>query len=59
MENLKRKRSKWIIALALPVILCVFVVGWAMYWLGASSKPVKTKPIKISFVTLEATTVER
>jgi len=34
------------IALLLPVIVCVWFLGWVMYWLGGS-KPVKSKPIKI------------
>lgn len=42
--SLKRKRSKTMIALLLPVIICVFVAGWIMYCVGGS-KPVQTKPV--------------
>jgi hypothetical protein len=56
---LKVKRSKALTVLLLPVIVCVYVLGWVMYWVG-DSKPVKTKPIKeFQFRVLEAPTIER
>lgn len=32
------KRSKRLIALMLPVIVCVFIFGWVMYWIGGNGK---------------------
>ena len=30
----KRKRSRLVVALLLPVLVLVWLVGWSMYWLG-------------------------
>jgi flagellar basal body-associated protein FliL len=54
---LKMKRSKTMIALLLPVIVCVFVLGWVMYWFGGNYEPVKSKPVKI--VPMEVAVVEQ
>jgi flagellar basal body-associated protein FliL len=42
-----KKRNKALVALLLPVILCVFILGWVMYWVGDNSKN-KTQPTKAS-----------
>lgn len=47
---LKMKRSKTMIALLLPVIVCVFVLGWVMYWLGDNSGTVKTERTEVVFI---------
>jgi hypothetical protein len=40
------KRSKTMIALLLPVFVCVFVLGWIMYWVGDSATSQKTTQAK-------------
>ena len=30
----KRKRSRLVVALLLPALVLVWLVGWSMYWLG-------------------------
>jgi flagellar basal body-associated protein FliL len=42
-SKLKMKRSKTMIALLLPVIVCVFFLGWIMYWVGGDTKTSKNK----------------
>lgn len=59
-SKLKMKRSKTMIALLLPVILCVFVIGWIMYWIGDNASTQKTrqaKPVKDN-VTIGAIVME-
>lgn len=34
----KRKRSRFVIALLLPALVFVWLVGWSMYWLGHQRK---------------------
>ena len=34
------------IALLLPVFVCVFVIGWIMYWVGESATSHKTTQAK-------------
>jgi flagellar basal body-associated protein FliL len=48
-SKLKTKRSKTMIALLLPVIVCIFILGWIMYWVGDNSNAQKNrhaKPVK-------------
>ena len=40
-SKLKAKRSKTMIALLLPVIVCIFILGWIMYWVGDNAQPPK------------------
>jgi len=53
------KRSKTMIALLLPVIVCVFFLGWIMYWVGDNAKTSKNraKPVKNN-VTIGAIVME-
>ena len=30
----KRKRNRLVVALLLPALVLVWIVGWSMYWLG-------------------------
>jgi hypothetical protein len=53
---LNKKRSKWLTVLVLPLIVCVWFLGWFMKCAGFH-KPVKTKSIKIS--GSEVATIER
>jgi hypothetical protein len=43
VEDKKVKRCKWLIALLLPLIACVFYAGWILYCLGNNSKANKQK----------------
>ena len=38
----KRKRNKAIIALFLPVIIFLWMIGWSLYWIGSQKQPRKT-----------------
>ena len=37
----KRKRSRLVVALLLPALVLVWLVGWSMYWLGHQRKDKK------------------
>jgi flagellar basal body-associated protein FliL len=39
----KRKRSKAMIIMLLPLLIFVFVIGWCMYWIGNQKRTVKTQ----------------
>jgi Na+-transporting methylmalonyl-CoA/oxaloacetate decarboxylase gamma subunit len=43
-----KKRNKFLVALCLPVIVFVFLLGWVMYWVGdnARSQTKTAKPSK-------------
>jgi len=34
----QHRKNKQLLALLLPIILCVFILGWTMYWLGDTHK---------------------
>jgi flagellar basal body-associated protein FliL len=39
-----RKRSRIITILLLPLIVFVFIIGWAMYWIGKQRSGTNGKP---------------
>jgi flagellar basal body-associated protein FliL len=39
-----RKRSRIITILLLPIIVFVFIIGWAMYWIGKQRSDTNSKP---------------
>ena len=41
MKNPKGKRNKAIIALLLPAIIFLWIVGWSLYWIGYQKEPQK------------------
>ncbi len=45
-SKLKMKRSKTMIALLLPIIVCVFFLGWIMYLVGDNAGAQKTRHAK-------------
>jgi len=59
VSKAKTKRNKFLIALLLPVIVCVFFLGWIMYWFGGDTKTSKnkSKPAKNN-VTIGAIVIE-
>jgi hypothetical protein len=42
---IRKKRSKFKLALLSPILIVVFIVGWSMYFIGQSGQP-KSKPQK-------------
>jgi flagellar basal body-associated protein FliL len=50
----KRKRSKEMMIMLLPLLIFVFIVGWCMYWVGDQKRTGKTqrKPSKKDNVTI-------
>ena len=49
---MKVKRNWMLLALLFPIIVFVFVVGWAMYWIG--DQPAPKKAAQFEPVGLEA-----
>lgn len=49
------KRNKPLIILLLPIFVCIFMVGWLMYWTGEPKGKTKqtTKQLTIGALTLE------
>lgn len=39
-----RKRSRIVTILLLPIIVFVFVIGWAMYWIGKQRSDTDSGP---------------
>lgn len=39
LKNPKGKRNKAIIAVLLPAIIFLWIVGWSLYWIGHQKKP--------------------
>ena len=50
--RIKPKRSKALLVLMLPILVFIFVVGWAMYWIG--DQPAPKKATRFEPVVLEA-----
>jgi flagellar basal body-associated protein FliL len=50
----KRKRSKAMMIILLPVLIFMFVIGWCMYWMGSQKRTGKTqrKPPEKDNVTI-------
>jgi flagellar basal body-associated protein FliL len=50
----KRKRSKAMIIMLLPLLILMFIIGWCMYWTGKQKGTDKTerKPPKEDNVTV-------
>jgi hypothetical protein len=44
LTNPKGKRNKAIIALLLPAIIFLWIVGWSLYWIGHQKEPRKPQP---------------
>jgi flagellar basal body-associated protein FliL len=51
---LRRKRSKAMTIILLPLLIFVFIIGWCMYWVGDQKRTSKTqrKPSKKDDVTI-------
>lgn len=50
------KRNKGLIILLLPIFVCIFMVGWLMYWTGeprGKTKHKTTEQITIGSIILE------
>jgi flagellar basal body-associated protein FliL len=61
LKNSKGKRNKAVIALLLPVIIFLWIVGWSLYWIGRqkeSRKPQPDSSEEEEYVSLEAITLE-
>jgi len=50
----KRKRSRAMIIMLLPLLIFVFIIGWSMYWIGNQKRNGKTqrKPPRKDNVTI-------
>jgi len=50
----KRKRSRAMTIMLLPVLILMFIIGWCMYWAGNQKRTNKTqrKPPKEDNVTI-------
>ncbi|MCJ7559367.1 hypothetical protein MUO79_01950 [Candidatus Bathyarchaeota archaeon] len=40
----RRKRNRAIIAILLPAIIFLWIVGWSLYWISLQEKPRKAQP---------------
>jgi len=62
LTNTKSKRNKLVIALFLPGIVFLWLVGWSLYWIGRQKESQKTPPAasrkEEDPVTLEAIAIE-
>jgi len=50
----KRKRNKAVVALLLPALIFIAIIGWAMYWIGGQKKPnkIQCKPVEKDNVSI-------
>jgi len=39
----KRKRSRTMTIMLLPVLIAIFIIGWFMYWIGDQKRTDKTQ----------------
>jgi flagellar basal body-associated protein FliL len=44
LKNPKGKRNKAIIAVLLPAIIFLWIVGWSLYWIGHQKETQKPQP---------------
>jgi hypothetical protein len=44
LKNPKGKRNKAIIAVLLPAIIFLWIVGWSLYWIGRQKEAQKPQP---------------
>lgn len=42
-KKIRRKRNKLVVALLLPALVLIWLVGWSLYWVG-HQKEAKPKP---------------
>jgi preprotein translocase subunit YajC len=41
----KKKRSKAVIVLLLPVVVILWIFGWSLYWIGRQRECRKAEPV--------------
>jgi hypothetical protein len=62
LKNPKGKRNRAFIAILLPAIIFLWIVGWSLYWIGHQRESRETQPAsspkKEDYVTLEAIPLE-
>ena len=44
MKNAKGKRSKVVVAVLLPAIIFLWIVGWSLYWIGRQKESQEPEP---------------
>ena len=51
------KRNKTMVIVLLPIFVCIFMIGWLMYWVGEPKGKIKakktTEQVTIGAITLE------
>ena len=60
VKTLKRRRNRLIVALLMPAVIFLWVVGWSLYWIGhqRDDKPVKHAKASQDSVRLDAVVFE-
>jgi len=55
MFNPKPRGNKKLLILLLPIIACVFIIGWIMYWTGDNAKAAKPHKASVHVQSTEST----
>lgn len=62
MTNSKGKRNRVIVAVLLPAVIFLWIVGWSLYWIGHQKESRKhqppASPEEEEYVSLEAVALE-